>query len=119
MLFFMEIVKKTISLEIMAAQNPRRKNLIQIVSELKEKVKRLPIMMKIDQTRFEKRERAEHLLKLKTTSFFMDVLLTNRSVSKIIEKNPAAVPIPRIKLEMESLSARQENIASIRVRVRR
>jgi len=104
----METVKKTISLKIRAAQNPKRNSLIQTVSELRKAVIRLPIRMGIDQTRFEKRERARHRLKLKTTSFFMKVLLIKRSVNRIIRKNIMAIPIPKNMLETDNSKIRQE-----------
>jgi len=104
----METVKKTISLKIRAAQNPKRNSLIQTVSELRKAVIRLPIRMEIDQTRFEKRERARHRLKLKTTSFFMKVLLIKRSVNRIIRKNIMAIPIPKNMLETDNSKIRQE-----------
>ena len=114
----METVKKTISLKIRAAQNPKRNSLIQTVSELRKAVIRLPIRMEIDQTRFEKRERARHRLKLKTTSFFMKVLLIKRSVNKIIRKNVMAIPIPRSMLETDDSRTRQEITESIMIRIR-
>ena len=114
----METVKKTISLKIRAAQNPKRNSLIQIVSELRKAVIRLPIRMGIDHVRFEKRERARHRLKLKTTSFFMKVLLTRRSVNKIIRKNVMAIPIPRSMLETDDSKTRQEITESSMIRVK-
>ena len=114
----METVKKTISLKIRAAQNPKRNSLIQTVSELKRTVKRLPIRMGIDQTRFEKRERARHRLKLKTTSFFMKVLLIKRSANKIIRKNIMAIPIPKNILETDDSKTRQEITESNIIRVK-
>ena len=114
----METVRKTISLKIRAAQNPKRNSLIQTVSELKKAVKRLPIRMGIDQTRFEKKERARHRLKLKTTSFFMKVLLIKRSVYKIIIKNVMAIPIPRSMLEIDNSKTRQEITESSMIRVK-
>jgi len=114
----METVRKTISLKIRAAQNPKRNSLIQTVSELRKAVIRLPIRMGIDQTRFEKRERARHRLKLKTTSFFMKVLLIKRSVNKIIRKNVMVIPIPRSMLETDDSKTRQEITESIMIRIR-
>ena len=114
----METVKKTISLKIRAAQNPKRNSLIQTVSELKKTVKKLPIRMGIDHARFEKRERARHRLKLKTASFFMKVLLIKRSVNKIIRKSVIAIPIPKNILETDNSKSRLEITESIMIRIR-
>ena len=113
----METVKKTISLRISEAQKPKRTSLIHIISELNEKVNMQPIKMKKAHTKFEDNDNAEHRLKLKTTSFFMKVWLTRKSIRTIIEKKSMAAPIPTRRLNVENSKVRHEiielNITSV------
>jgi len=113
----METVKKTTSLRISEAQKPKRTSLIHIISELNEKVNMQPIKMKKAHIKFDDNDNAEHRLKLKTTSSFMKVLLTKKSIRTIIEKKRMAAPIPTGRLDVENSKVRHEiiklNITSV------
>ena len=115
----METVKKTTSLRIREAQKPKRTSLIHIISELNEKVNMQPIKIRKAHTRFEDNDNAEHRLKLRTTSFFMKILLTKKSVRIIIEKKIMAAPIPIGRLDVENSKVRHEiielNVTSVNV----
>ena len=73
--------------------------------------------MKRDHTKFEDNDNAEHRLKLKTTSSFMKVWLTRKSIRTIIKKKSMAAPIPTGRLDIENSKVRHEiielNITSV------
>ena len=73
--------------------------------------------MKKAHIKFDDNDNAEHRLKLKTTSSFMKVLLTKKSIRTIIEKKRMAAPIPTGRLDVENSKVRHEiiklNITSV------
>ena len=68
-------------------------------------------------TKFENRERAKHLLKLKIASFLMAVLLIIKSMKIISRAKNAAKAVPKDILKIEGLSERADVIEPIKQRI--
>jgi hypothetical protein len=69
-----DVVENTSKRSISAPQRPKKKNLIQRFGFSRKALNMLPTRIIPNHMRHEKRERAEHRLKLKTASLFIEVL---------------------------------------------
>ena len=92
-----EVTERTSKRSIRAPLKPKKKNLIQRFGAPRKAPIKLPRMMIPNQTREEKKERAEQRLKLKTRSLFMEVRLIIKSESKVRKKKIPPKPRPRAK----------------------
>jgi len=79
--------------------------------------RKAPISINMTHTKFENRERAKHLLKLKIASFLMAVLLIIKSRMITSKVKNAAKAIPKDMLEIEGLSERADVTEPIRQRI--
>ena len=79
--------------------------------------RKAPISINMTHTKFENRERAKHLLKLKIASFLMAVLLIIKSRRITSKAKNAAKAVPKDMLEIEGLSERADAIEPIKQRI--
>jgi hypothetical protein len=94
-----DVVENTKNRSSSAPQKPKRINLTQRFGSSRKALIRLPIKVTPNQTRHEKRERAEQRLKLKTGSPFIELRLITKSAAKVMERKSP----PNAKLRVKPL----------------
>jgi len=111
-----EVTEKTSNLSISAPLKPKKKNLIQRSGDPRILHNKPPKRSTMNQTREEKKERAEQRLKLKIRSRFIIVRLINKSENNVKNKKKPPKPKPTTRFSKDKFKGKIDRIPPCRHR---